>query len=68
MPRVIAVVSFGAECKPASVSADVLEEIRRIEASCSQRTPGLRSGDAVNLTEGPLKDCRAFILRDLEIE
>lgn len=48
-------MSFGAEGKPASVSADVLEEIRRVESSYSQKTPGLRSGDAVNLTDGPFK-------------
>ena len=54
-PGVISLVSFGAEGKPASVSEDVVEKIRRVEASCSQKAPGLRSGDAVNLTEGPFK-------------
>ena len=54
-PGVIALVSFGAEGKHASVSGDVLEEIRRVEASYSQKIPGLRSGDVVNLTDGPFK-------------
>ena len=54
-PGVIALVSFGSEGKPALVSAGVLDEIRRVESFYGEKSPGLQSGDVVNLTGGPFK-------------
>ena len=54
-PGVIAVVSFGSEGKPAVVSAGVVDEIRRVETFYGEKSPGLQSGDVVNLTGGPFK-------------
>jgi transcriptional antiterminator RfaH len=54
-PGVIALVSFGSEGKPASVNAEVLDEIRRVETFYGEKSPGLQSGDVVSLTGGPFK-------------
>ena len=54
-PGVIAFVSFGSGGKPALVSADVLAEIRRVEAFYGEKSPGLQPGDVVSLTGGPFK-------------
>ena len=54
-PGVIALVSFGPCGKPALVNADVLSEIRRVEAFYGEELPGLQSGDTVSLTAGPFK-------------
>ena len=54
-PGVIAFVSFGPGGKPALVSADVLAEIRRVEAFYGEESPGLQPGDVVSLTGGPFK-------------
>jgi len=48
-------VSFGPGGKPALVNADVLAEIRRVEAFYGEKSPGLQSGDVVSLTAGPFK-------------
>ena len=54
-PGVIALVSFGPGGKPALVSAEVLAEIRRVEAFYGEESPGLQPGDVVSLTGGPFK-------------
>ena len=54
-PGVIALVSFGPGGKPALVSADVLAEIRQVEAFYGKKSSGLQSGDVVSLTDGPFK-------------
>ena len=54
-PGVIALVSFGQGGKPALVNADVLAEIRRVEAFYGEKSPGLQSGDVVSMTDGPFK-------------
>ena len=54
-PGVIALVSFGSEGKPASVNAEVLDEIRRVETFYGEKSPGLQSGDVVSLVGGPFK-------------
>ena len=54
-PGVIALVSFGLQGKPALVSAEVLDEIRRLETFYGEKSPGLQTGDVVSLTGGPFK-------------
>ena len=52
-PGVVDIVSFGLEGKPALVSADVLAEIRKVEAIYGEKSTGLQSGDVISLTGGP---------------
>lgn len=54
-PGVIALVSFGSEGKPALVNAEVLDEIRRVESFCCEKSSGLQYGDVVSLVGGPFK-------------
>ena len=54
-PGVIALVSFGHQGKPALVSADVVKEIRQVEAVYGEKSAGLQPGDVVSLTNGPFK-------------
>ena len=59
-PGVIALVSFGSVGRPALVSAEVLDEIRRVETLYGEKSPGLQFGDPVSLTGGPFKGLQGF--------
>jgi transcription antitermination factor NusG len=54
-PGVIALVSFGLGGKLPLGIADVLAEIRRLEAFYSEKSPGLQSGDLISLAGGPFQ-------------
>lgn len=58
-PGVVALVSFGPEGEPATVNADLIAEIRRVEAFYGQKSSGLQSGDVISLMGGPFKGFQA---------
>ena len=62
-PGVIGLVSFGLRNAPATLVSAEIEAIHVVEASHSEKIPGLKSGGAVRLIEGPLKSFQLYSKR-----